>query len=311
MSRWRCVAVRGLCLCVCDLVETGGVETSTESGRALQQDAASCGLQAPAAAAAPPSLFGSVLYAAYSVSTHAARSSRPLVHPRPGLHLHHGHGLQCLHPPPLSLLCFTPPPARSPAPPPPPRLQLALLRCRLPAVLSGEPLSVCPSRRPSLHQVPVNCGLLCTWNPSVDRHRTLPHARSFSTAQRAAGQSPSTSSPPLHRLGPFESTTALLAAMASHPIALVGAPDMLLGKPQAKSKPVQAMHFTMTNDILEELLDCVKNGKPPQVLFGNQPVRRPATQPAALDCSSPANLPTSDAPIQWQIPCAQHAGSKI
>jgi RNA polymerase II elongation factor ELL len=68
--------------------------------------------------------------------------------------------------------------------------------------------------------------------------------------------------------------------MSTAEFALVGAPDTLLGTPRAKSAGVQAMQFTMTNEILEELLDCVKNGKPPQVLFGHNPVRR-----------------------QWSLPC--------
>lgn len=58
--------------------------------------------------------------------------------------------------------------------------------------------------------------------------------------------------------------------MADHRVALVGAPD---ADPQAKTRCVQAMQLNLTSDVVEELLDCIKSGKRPQVLFGGTPVR--------------------------------------
>ena len=55
--------------------------------------------------------------------------------------------------------------------------------------------------------------------------------------------------------------------MADHRVALVGAPD---ADPQAKTRCVQ---LNLTSDVVEELLDCIKSGKRPQVLFGSTPVR--------------------------------------
>jgi len=61
--------------------------------------------------------------------------------------------------------------------------------------------------------------------------------------------------------------------MSSTAIALQGAPDTLIGTPDAKTKPVQVMQLDLTKNILNELLDCVRDGKSPQVLFGRAPVR--------------------------------------
>ena len=58
--------------------------------------------------------------------------------------------------------------------------------------------------------------------------------------------------------------------MADHRVALVGAPD---ADPPAKTRCVQAMQLNLTSDVVEELLDCIKSGKRPQVLFGSTPVR--------------------------------------
>ena len=55
-------------------------------------------------------------------------------------------------------------------------------------------------------------------------------------------------------------------------VLLEGAPDALIGTPAAKSKAVQVMHLEMNNDILDELLECIRKGKAPQVLFGKTPV---------------------------------------
>jgi hypothetical protein len=61
--------------------------------------------------------------------------------------------------------------------------------------------------------------------------------------------------------------------MAPEDVLLNGAPDALLGTPEAwKSTPVQVMQLEMTNDVLDELLDCIGKKQPPQVLFGRNPV---------------------------------------
>lgn len=36
--------------------------------------------------------------------------------------------------------------------------------------------------------------------------------------------------------------------------------------------PLQAMQVEMTQDIVDELLDSMRSGKPPQILFGRTPV---------------------------------------
>jgi RNA polymerase II elongation factor ELL len=53
---------------------------------------------------------------------------------------------------------------------------------------------------------------------------------------------------------------------------LDGAPDALIGTPEAKGMAVQVMQLEMSNDVLEELLESVRRGKQPQVVFGKSPV---------------------------------------
>lgn len=61
--------------------------------------------------------------------------------------------------------------------------------------------------------------------------------------------------------------------MAPEDILLEGAPDGLIGKSDEwKSSPVQVMQLEMSNDVLDELLDCVRRNKSPQVMFGRNPV---------------------------------------
>jgi RNA polymerase II elongation factor ELL len=50
------------------------------------------------------------------------------------------------------------------------------------------------------------------------------------------------------------------------------APDAIIGTPEAKGKAVQVMQLEMSNDLLEELLESVRLGKQPQVIFGRTPV---------------------------------------
>ncbi|KAF2140015.1 uncharacterized protein K452DRAFT_310368 [Aplosporella prunicola CBS 121167] len=52
-------------------------------------------------------------------------------------------------------------------------------------------------------------------------------------------------------------------------LTLHGAPDACIDDP---TKLVPAMHLEMTQDILDELLQSIRNGKPPQLLFGRNPV---------------------------------------
>ncbi|KAJ4292610.1 hypothetical protein N0V90_009273 [Kalmusia sp. IMI 367209] len=58
-------------------------------------------------------------------------------------------------------------------------------------------------------------------------------------------------------------------------IALVGAPDSDIGSRVAKTTPIQAMQVEMTQDIVDELLESVRSGKPPQIFFGRTPVCLP------------------------------------
>jgi RNA polymerase II elongation factor ELL len=55
-------------------------------------------------------------------------------------------------------------------------------------------------------------------------------------------------------------------------VALVGAPTGDLGD---RPPPVQAMQVDMTQDIVDELLESMRSGKPPQILFGRTPVGVP------------------------------------
>ncbi|KAF1924849.1 uncharacterized protein M421DRAFT_103564 [Didymella exigua CBS 183.55] len=56
--------------------------------------------------------------------------------------------------------------------------------------------------------------------------------------------------------------------LPSRGIALVGAPDGDIGD---RPPPVQAMQVEMTQDIVDELLESMRSGKPPQILFGRTP----------------------------------------
>lgn len=64
-------------------------------------------------------------------------------------------------------------------------------------------------------------------------------------------------------------TTSLLPTGG---IALVGAPDSDIGSKDANIMPVQAMQVDMTQDIVDELLESVRRGKSPQIVFGRTPV---------------------------------------
>jgi RNA polymerase II elongation factor ELL len=59
-------------------------------------------------------------------------------------------------------------------------------------------------------------------------------------------------------------------------IALHGAPDSDLGSKDAQHAPVQAMQLEMTQDMVDELLESVRSGKPPQLFFGRTPVCVPS-----------------------------------
>ncbi|KAF2662639.1 hypothetical protein K491DRAFT_734077 [Lophiostoma macrostomum CBS 122681] len=57
-------------------------------------------------------------------------------------------------------------------------------------------------------------------------------------------------------------------AVSTGGIALRGAPDSNVG---SKGSPMQAMQLELTHDIVDELLENVRSGKPPQILFGRTP----------------------------------------
>jgi RNA polymerase II elongation factor ELL len=63
------------------------------------------------------------------------------------------------------------------------------------------------------------------------------------------------------------------AVLPKRGIALVGAPESdMTASREVKSVPMQAMQVEMTQDIVDELLESVRNGKAPQILFGRTPV---------------------------------------
>lgn len=61
------------------------------------------------------------------------------------------------------------------------------------------------------------------------------------------------------------------AAMTKSEVALLGAPDTSDATHHTNAS-TQAMQISLTNDMLEELLECARSGKPPQILFGSNPV---------------------------------------
>ncbi|KAJ4366339.1 hypothetical protein N0V83_007975 [Neocucurbitaria cava] len=69
-------------------------------------------------------------------------------------------------------------------------------------------------------------------------------------------------------------------------IALVGAPDSDIGSKDANSTPVQAMQVEMTQDIVDELLESVRSGKPPQIFFGKVPQLKYGDKTHVLQSSS-------------------------
>lgn len=75
-------------------------------------------------------------------------------------------------------------------------------------------------------------------------------------------------------------TTSLLPTGG---IALVGCSDRDLGNNEANPSPLQAMQVEMTQDIVDELLESVRSGKPPQLFFGRTPVCV-QTSPEAPSC---------------------------
>lgn len=59
--------------------------------------------------------------------------------------------------------------------------------------------------------------------------------------------------------------------MTNSEVALLGAPDTSDATHHTNAS-TQVMQISLTNDMLEELLECARSGKPPQVLFGSSPV---------------------------------------
>jgi RNA polymerase II elongation factor ELL len=58
-------------------------------------------------------------------------------------------------------------------------------------------------------------------------------------------------------------------------IALYGAPDSDIGSKDAKHTPIQAMQLDLSQEIVDELLESLRSGKPPQLYFGRTPVCTP------------------------------------
>jgi RNA polymerase II elongation factor ELL len=57
------------------------------------------------------------------------------------------------------------------------------------------------------------------------------------------------------------------------PIILRGAPDTSTGPSGEGTDAKQVMQLDMSNEVLEELLACARNGKQAQISFGRNPVR--------------------------------------
>ncbi|KAF3049601.1 hypothetical protein E8E11_009512 [Didymella keratinophila] len=70
--------------------------------------------------------------------------------------------------------------------------------------------------------------------------------------------------------------------LPSRGIALVGAPTGDIGD---RPPPLQAMQVEMTQDIVDELLESVRSGKPPQILFGRTPQLRVGDKTHVLQSS--------------------------
>ncbi|KAF1851554.1 uncharacterized protein K460DRAFT_274780 [Cucurbitaria berberidis CBS 394.84] len=68
-------------------------------------------------------------------------------------------------------------------------------------------------------------------------------------------------------------------------IALVGAPDRDIGRNHAVLTPVHAMQLEMTQDIVDELLESARSGKPPQIFFGRAPQLKYADKTHVLHSS--------------------------
>ncbi|KAF2713695.1 hypothetical protein K504DRAFT_462199 [Pleomassaria siparia CBS 279.74] len=69
-------------------------------------------------------------------------------------------------------------------------------------------------------------------------------------------------------------------------IALHGAPDSDIGSRDAKHSPIQAMQLEITQDIVDELLESVRSGKSPQILFGRTPQLKYGDKTHMLQTSS-------------------------
>ncbi|KAF2112021.1 hypothetical protein BDV96DRAFT_165172 [Lophiotrema nucula] len=69
-------------------------------------------------------------------------------------------------------------------------------------------------------------------------------------------------------------------------IALHGAPDSDIGSKDTKTTPIQVMQLEMTQDIIDELLESVRSGKPPQIYFGRTPQLKYGDKSHMLQTSS-------------------------
>ncbi|KAF2182575.1 hypothetical protein K469DRAFT_585774 [Zopfia rhizophila CBS 207.26] len=69
-------------------------------------------------------------------------------------------------------------------------------------------------------------------------------------------------------------------------IALHGAPDSDIGTKDAKTSAIQVMQLEMTQDVVDELLESVRSGKHPQILFGRTPQLKYGDKSHVLQTSS-------------------------
>ena len=70
----------------------------------------------------------------------------------------------------------------------------------------------------------------------------------------------------------LDDNIAAMATLAVSPVVLNGAPDALIGTPEGRSSAIPMMQLDLTDDVLEELLQCTKTGKAPHIIFGRTPV---------------------------------------
>lgn len=74
---------------------------------------------------------------------------------------------------------------------------------------------------------------------------------------------------------------ATMVSSCVKPFVLDGSPDDYISTPEAKTKAAQVMQVSMPTGMVDQMLECVRQGKAPHVLFGKKPVGIPATSGTA------------------------------